>query len=174
MPNLHEHTIKPANLIFPVGIPGSGKSTWARTMLPDYIVVSSDEIRRQKWGSLRAAHDVDPEEKKKRNGEVWDIFYEAVENNLRNGYHTYADGTNLRGAARNRLRKIAAKTSSRIHCVIFDNAFQGWERNTERDPDAHVPGVVMSDFSEQFENAKSGILALPGQFDSITVIGALY
>jgi predicted kinase len=170
----HTHTINPPNLIFPVGIPGSGKSTWARTMLLDYIVVSSDEIRKQKWGSLRAAHDVTPAEKKERNNFVWDAFYLAVATNLRMGYNVYADGTNLRIGARDRLLRIAKGAKARIHCIIFDNTFQGWERNTERDPDAHVPGVVMSDFSEEFENAKNGILALPGQFDSVTVIGALY
>ena len=41
------------NLIFLVGVPGSGKSTYAKKILeakPDAVWVSSDAIREELWG----------------------------------------------------------------------------------------------------------------------------
>lgn len=170
------YTDRMSNLVFPVGIPGSGKSTWAKTMLGRgmYSIISSDDIRRDLFGSLRAAHDVTPEEKKKRNGQVWDVFYRRVEDQLRHSVDTYADGTNLRQSARDHLYEIAKRTGSQIHCIIFDNAKQAWARNELRDDDLIVPFEVMSAFHHQFDDAKDQILDTHGVFDSITVIGALY
>lgn len=168
------YTNSMSKIVFPVGIPGSGKSTWARTMLTDYSIISSDDIRRELFDTLRAAHDVDPEEKKRRNAKVWEIFYGRVRARAENRECVYADGTNLRNFARNKLRTIANETSSQLHVIIFDNAFQAWERNTERAHDLRVPTEVMSDFAEQFEAAKEEILHRRETYDSVTIIGGLY
>lgn len=165
------------NLIFPVGIPGSGKSTWAKEILGHgkYSIVSSDDIRRQKWGSLRAAHDVTPEEKAKRNGEVWDIFYRKVEDRLTHNVDTYADGTNLTKRARNRLIDISAKTGADLHVVVFDNIIQAVQRNEEREYDQIVPKDVMDKFCTNYRESHWEIFGgdEEGSYTSVTVIGHL-
>lgn len=162
------------NLIFPVGVPGSGKSTWARTILGDHFnIVSSDDIRREFWGSLRAAHDVDPEEKKRRNEKVWDTFYARITSFLGGGLNVYADGTNLRQFARGRLRMIANEAEAPIHCLIFNNVQEAWERNIQREHDLIVPEGVMLSFSGAFAKAYRDIMSKPTRYNSVTVIESL-
>lgn len=163
-----------ANLVLPVGIPGSGKSTWATAFLGSgkYSIVSSDDIRRELFGSLRAARDVTPEQKKENNARVWDVYYRRVEEGLRHNVDIFADSTNLRDFARNRLHDISKDTGASIHCVVFDNVAQALVRNTRRPVDLHVPPDVMDSFRIQFNQAKEDVLG--EGYDSITVIGALH
>lgn len=138
-----------------------------------YGIISSDEIRKELWGSLRAAHDVTPEVKKERNGEVWDRFYRRVEESLEHNVDTVADATNLRSSARGKLLEIAQKTKSQGHVIVFNNLGQARERNEARDLDLVVPREVMSDFIRQFESAYTALVEIPHGFDSVTVIGNL-
>lgn len=146
-------------LYVPVGIPGSGKSIWCARML-DGSRVSSDEIRIELFGSLRAAHDVTPEEKKKRNAQVWERFYDRVYGRLYDE-NIIADGTNLRDHAREKLRLIAEQTGSEAHVIVFNNSTQAFKQNLERDEDKHVPQDVMNDFLGQFNAEYSYISREP-------------
>lgn len=161
------------NLYVPVGIPGSGKSTWGKVMFPRAEFVSSDQIRRELFGSLRAAHDVTPEEKRERNRQVWDIFYADIRRTL--GWYdedVYADGTNLRDYAREKLRQIALDTDSKMHVIIFSNTAEAYGRNVAREEDQVVPQGVMNDFLGQFNEAKLNIYAFES-YDSVTEIAGL-
>lgn len=163
------------NLVIPVGIPGSGKSTWGKTMFGHgkYSLISSDEIRRELWGSLKAAHDVTPEIKKERNGEVWDRFYRRIEDNLTHRVDTYADGTNLRQSARGRLLEIGERTNSETHVIVFNNVAQAWDRNVLRDEDLVVPHDVMKGFVRLFNKAYEDLTKIPHHYASITIIKKL-
>jgi predicted kinase len=157
-------------LFVPIGIPGSGKSTWCRRML-DADVVSSDDIRIEIWGSLRTAHDVSPEQKKRNNRQVWDLFYERVQFNLHYD-NVVADGTNLRDYARERLRNIAYnRCDATIHAIVFNNTTQAFKRNKRRSEDQWVPDDVMNDFLGQFNEEYTVITN--EQWDSYTEIGRL-
>lgn len=143
-----------ANLVVPMGIPGSGKSTWGWTMFGGkYKIVCSDDIRRRRWGSLQEAHNCDEEEKAERNKVVWEEFYRNVHDSLQHNVDTYADGTNLRDFARKRLLDIARETGAQTHIIIFGNTVQGRERNSMREEDQHVPHEIMSNFDRSFKKA---------------------
>lgn len=141
--------MKRRKLYVPVGIPGSGKSTWVRTMLNGVTVVSSDEIRKELFGDLRSAHDVSPEQKKENNRRVWDIFYLTVKVALELE-DVVADGTNLRDFAREKLRVIAEEMDAELHCIVFSNTMQAFKRNKERPFEQIVPNDVMNHFLGQF------------------------
>ncbi len=162
------------NLVIPVGIPGCGKSTWARTLLSEYSVVSSDQIRENTFGSLRAAHDVSKEQHEKNNQRVFDIFHRRIRNHLTNDRNVYADATNLNVRARKRLREIAEDTGASLHVVMFDNTNQAWNRNRAREEETRVPPKVMDKMLLQYEGAKKCIvpkLSNEGEsYDSVTVI----
>lgn len=158
-------------LFVPIGIPGSGKSTWTRMMLSDAVVVSSDEIRKELFGDLRTAHDVTPERKKENNRNVWDVFYLDVEISLGLGRNVIADGTNLRDYAREKLHDIATRKGATIHAIVFNNTTQAFRQNKERPEEQWVPDDVMNDFLGQFNQEYTYITQ--EQWDSYTEIGKL-
>lgn len=139
------------NLYIPVGIPGSGKSTWTERML-EACVISSDQIRKELFGSLRAAHDVDDIQKKINNDRVWGEYYTRIERTLPND-NVIADATHLRAFARARLTDIAERVNAMTHVIIFNNPEQALKRNKERLEDANVPDQVMEVFCRQLRDA---------------------
>lgn len=127
-----------ANLILLIGVPGCGKSTWAKTFFDlHYAVVSSDEIRKELAGSLREAH----QEKVK----PWDLFYDRIEDRLKHNVDTIADATFLTKGHRLRAREVADRCNADCHVVLFKNWHVATLRNEERDEDAKVPDYVMDD-----------------------------
>lgn len=139
------------NLIIPVGIPGCGKSTYTKTIFDlKYSSVSTDRIRQQVFGSLRAAHDVSPDQHRENNDLVFRKYHEQIEEQLRHGVDTIADATNLRPYARARLLTIAKATNADTHCLLFKNPSEAMMRNRRRDKDAVVPEDKMLDFLAQY------------------------
>lgn len=80
-----------------IGIPGSGKSTYAKQYLKDKytIYVSRDEIR---YGLLEEADEYFSKEKT-----VFDIFIQKIQDALNNGYNVIADATHTYIGARLKL-----------------------------------------------------------------------
>lgn len=79
-------TTKP-QLIIPVGISGSGKSTWIRTLENQgFIVVSPDDIRRELTGTIND---------QTKNNEVFELAYQRVIDALNSGKSVIFDATNL-------------------------------------------------------------------------------
>lgn len=130
-----------ASLIIPVGIPGSGKSTWAHKFTKAELV-SSDAIRIRMFGSLEAAHDA--ESKERNNAAVFHIFHDWIRRRLALGMDVVADATNLNHEARARLREIAVETSAETHLVLFQNLTEASARNRLRGPEDRVPDDAMS------------------------------
>lgn len=161
------------NLVIPVGIPGSGKSTWGTTLLGGgkYSIVCSDDIRRRLWGSLIEAHNCTPEVKRGRTNLVWKAFYADVEEKLKHNIDVYADGTNLRDFAREKLRDIAERTGARTHLILFDNVVQALERNVSREEDKVVPDEIQLAFINQFTLVLEDLkLGEEQRYDSVTRI----
>jgi predicted kinase len=127
-------------LWIPVGIPGCGKSTFAQTL--DAIMISSDKIREE------VAESVDDQSK---NQDVFGIFHERIDNALLKGYDVFADATNLRDFAREKLRAIAANCAVKTHVLFFNNVDQAIVRNQLRD--RKVPLDVMERMIIQYEQA---------------------
>ncbi len=70
-----------------VGIPGSGKSTYLKKLnIPNVIVVSPDDIRREITGSISD---------QSRNSDVWRITEERINKYLSEGKYVILDATNV-------------------------------------------------------------------------------
>ena len=81
------------------GISGAGKSTWANTCAAvhdNYVVVSSDAIRKELYGD---------ESVQKNPKEVFNIAYIRIKNCLELGYDVIFDATNLKARDRKNFLK---------------------------------------------------------------------
>lgn len=126
------------SLIVLVGLPGSGKSTFAKTFFDlKYSVVSSDKIRKDLAGSLREAHE--------QQMKPWDVFYKDIGDRLRMDVDVVADATFLTRKHRDRAREVADKHKAIRHLVLFKNWMTANLRNNVRDQATHVPRAVMDD-----------------------------
>lgn len=89
------------DFIMLMGIPGSGKSTWATQYVfkcdASFKIISSDDIRRQVTGSIND---------QSRNAEVWEVVLNQVQGALRAGKNVILDATNT--SAEKRRKFIAA------------------------------------------------------------------
>lgn len=126
------------NLIVLAGVPGSGKSTWAKQYFDlKYSIVSSDAIRKEFSKTLKDAHQ--------QGVKPWDEFYKRIYERLTHSVDTVADATFLTTRHREKVLKLAADTGAKPHLVLFKNVLQASTRNARRDEDARVPENVMGD-----------------------------
>jgi len=85
------------NFLLLMGIPGSGKSTFARRMISDgapYTIISSDDVRKQLWGDIND---------QSRNGEVWEVVLRQATAALRARVNVILDATNTNTEKRRRF-----------------------------------------------------------------------
>lgn len=143
-----------------VGLPGSGKTTWARSFLESEVVdvISTDDIRDELHPGIQ--HDG------ARNAEVFDLFHHRLATYLAMGLDVVADATSMKRAHRNTLYSIADKYGAQVHLVIFTNIDQAVTRNTARVRE--VPEPAMVGFAGQYERMLSDIKTEP--HDSLTHI----
>lgn len=135
-----------STLYIPVGIPGSGKSTWSRTQT-DIVIVSSDSIRKEFVADLREAHGPDAPID---NGKVFQIFHERIRAGLIHDMNVFADATNVTYRSRENLFDIANEMDSRIHLIVFTNIEAGVERNKQRPAEQVVPDRAMERMIQNF------------------------
>ncbi len=152
-----------------VGIPGCGKSTWAKNFFRNGIIVSSDAIREELTG--------DPTDQT-RNGEVFDTFHARIRENLRTGHwpagaDVIADSTALDAFARKNLVDLAREANVDVHLVVFRNLAQAAYRNERRD--RIVPKDVMRRMVAKYERALQDIEdeSLLFAYNSVTEIRSL-
>lgn len=119
-----------ATLIILVGIPASGKSTWAGRQSAE--VVSSDAIREELCGDVTD---------QSRNSEVFALFHERLADALKYDRTVIADSTGLDDFARARLRQIAQDKNAQIGLVYWDDLDTASMRNHNRE--RVVPALVM-------------------------------
>jgi predicted kinase len=131
-----------------VGIPGCGKTTYAKTLRhPKLRVVSTDQIREimVQQGILGDINDMSA------NKEVFARFHDAVDYDLKAGFDCVADATNLRDFARARLCDIVQAHDAETHVIVFNNLGEAVSRNMKRD--RVVPAEAMGNMLEQHEKA---------------------
>lgn len=97
-----------AELVILMGIPGSGKSTWAKNHIkPEDVYIARDEIR---FSLLQPGEDYFSHEK-----EVCRIMYEKINRALSENKTVFVDATHLNPASRNKLlRNIKHKVETKI------------------------------------------------------------
>lgn len=149
------------------GIPGCGKSTWAKAML-DGDIVSSDEIRKDIFGSLVRAHK--PETKAEANKRVFEIFHARIALSLKEGTDVVADATFLTKESRQKAKDIAYLQGAAVYLVFFKNVQQALTRNASRDRDQVVPEDQMTRFVERYHNTLAEIAT--ESYDGVTRIEA--
>lgn len=84
-------------LILPIGISGSGKSTWINSKTDsNTIVVSPDDIRREVNGNVSDQSNM---------GQVWSLTFDRIVNGLNSGKNVILDATNVKSSDRIKLLK---------------------------------------------------------------------
>jgi predicted kinase len=144
------------------GIPGCGKSTWARTFFPPWVIVSSDAIREEKW----PGEPYDAE----RNLEVFDEFHQRLSTLLDEGKDAVADATSLAYQARWRLCDLANFYGVEKHLIFFNNHIQALRRNAQRTGAACVPDEEQDVMLVKLKESRSAIFGNYESYDSITII----
>jgi predicted kinase len=147
-----------ANLYVLCGIPGCGKSSWARNLMPRVPVVSSDSIREEMG-------DVNDQT---RNSAVFDQFHARIGYLLSTGMDVVADSTALDTMARERLRTVAKNHRADVHLIYFSNLTQAVMRNRQRE--RQVPEDVMQRMGDKYENFMLRLPQEAREYKSITEI----
>ena len=128
-------------LIMLIGLPGSGKSTWAKTYAkknPDYIVHSSDDLRKEMYGN-----DFDAS----NNNKVFEELHRRIMEDLKTHSVIY-DATNLVKKRRVHFLKQINKHVYKT-CVVFMKTYEKClEDNLKRE--TSVPDEVITRMRKVF------------------------
>ncbi len=143
------------NLVVPIGLPGCGKSTFAKSLLDlKYAVVSTDATRIEVAGSLEAFWDIPADDRPN----VFDMAHAKTRDYLLHGVDVFFDATNLWRTARETLRAIAKDTDSALVGLLFNNYDEAIYRNSRRTGASAVPDDVMQKMMEDFRDTRRDIL----------------
>lgn len=123
-----------------IGLPGSGKSTRAKTLTGTYIC--PDEIREELCEGDRSDQS--------KNAEVWGLAYGRMSEALRNGEDVVFDATCTTKKTRKRLMAISLMNNAKvIGHLVMPNLDLVYERNSNRR--WKVPLEVIDRMVRQFE-----------------------
>lgn len=130
--------MKQKNLWILSGIPGAGKSTWAKKKVAENggSYVSRDEVRFSLLDENEDyfAHEV----------EVFDNFIYQIQEALDKGGNVYADATHVNWGSRRKLIERLHLEGVNVGVVFFKTPWSICvERNSQRDGRAKVPNDVM-------------------------------
>lgn len=128
-------------VIFTVGLPGSGKSTFVKQLAQreNAVVLSSDAIRQELFGDAT----------KQKSRVVFRTLYERLNSLVAKGFSVIVDATNIERERRMfALRKIPS-TAQKV-CYYFDTPYSICvARNQQRK--RHVPLIVMEKMRKHLE-----------------------
>lgn len=138
-----------SKLLLLCGIPGSGKSTWAKDFIAnnDAVLISRDAIR---FSLLKEGEDYFSHEK-----EVTECFYNMVHKALETGMYDYVIADATHNTIRSRtdsLKGIAPHTIEGVEIipVYFNVPVEVCkERNAQREGRARVPDGVIERMAKQ-------------------------
>ena len=132
-----------------VGIPGSGKTWYAKNKLmrgPEWRYVSRDEVR---FSLVPANEEYFSKEKEVFNQFVNTIRAAFEEDEVIN---VIADATHLNEASRNKIRRIFSNNYNIIPVVVTCDLATAIERNNNREGRARVPATVICRMYHQFQD----------------------
>lgn len=130
-------------LIMLVGLAGSGKSTYASTLGNDFIIHSSDDLRKEMFGD-------ENENSKESNAKLFIELHKRIKTDLINGNNVVYDATNLNRKRRisflNELVNIPCKKS----CMLIMSPYHVCLRNNKC-RDRTVPEEVIKRMYMNFQ-----------------------
>ncbi len=162
--NTMRYNIKPvssshyavATMIIMAGIPGSGKTTLAKTQYPGFERVSLDDIRLMPAGerrrlleASRSHADIAPYTSRERRME-----HVLIERALEKGRDIVVDDTNTTAEIRSVHIAHASKYGYDIHAVSFYNFDAAADRNRQRSGGERIPDAAVAAKRSEFEPPK--------------------
>ena len=122
-----------AKLIISCGVPGTGKTFWAKKYVPKNIkYVSRDDIR---FSLLN-----DDDDYFEKEDEVWKLFIEELSCGLAQGMTVWADATHLNEKARVKLINALIIKPTEIEVACFKCSLNtAIKRNEQREGRCRVP-----------------------------------
>ena len=125
-----------------VGLPGSGKSTYAEELKKEgYRIHSSDAIRKE------LTDDVNTQDK---NTEVFSILHSRIKDDLKNGISCVYDATNMSMKRRIAFLKELKNINCTKECILFLLPIEECKkRNVKRE--RKVPDKVIDKMIKQFD-----------------------
>jgi predicted kinase len=145
-----------AKLTITRGLPGSGKTTWAKAQR-DALRVNRDELRRMLHGGWTGD---DRAEK-----QVTRAQHATIEALLRAGGHVIADDTNLAAKVVRTLTRVAEKAGAQVDVVDFTHVSLETciQRDAERAEGEKVGEEVIRRMHERYLTGREPAVALPDQ-----------
>ena len=115
-----------AKLIYLVGLPGSGKSTYANKLKEKgYKVFSSDSIREELYGDENIQGD---------GNKVFNILHKRISENLKNDVNCIYDSTGISSKRRMSFLNSISHIKCVKTCILFATPYEiCLERNSRRD-----------------------------------------
>jgi predicted kinase len=135
------------NFIMLCGIPGSGKTTFARQFVEEHdnwIRIAPDDIRKSVTG--------DPMNMS-RDNEVFSIVYDTIREELEGGSNVIYDATNCNGRYRKNIAKFVASIDNvdLIACFIMSTPlWDCFNNNANRNDDRIVSNEVIENMYTNF------------------------
>lgn len=129
-----------------IGVPGSGKSTYANKLFSDLPIISRDIIR---FNMIKHDEHYFTHEK-----EVFQQFVDEITFQLRLGQSVVADATHVTKKSRRKLLTAidkSIKDYDLVYVVMLTSLKECLERNEKREGLAHVPDDVIYQAHELFE-----------------------
>lgn len=135
-------------LVILVGIPGSGKSTWAKSIAKDYTtIVSTDDINEELNGKMVG-------ETLPNTPEIFEEFYKRIRAGLEDGKQVIADATSVSRYKRKDLYDIAKEYAVPIRVVVMKTSLeQSLKQNKQR-----IRYVPDNKVRMSFEQIRYGVL----------------
>lgn len=140
----HHNEIEKNKLFLLIGIPGSGKSTYARRIKmsnPKTIIVSTDNIRKELTGSYHFSIE--------SNKEVFNIVRKRILESVISNLDVIYDATNITSDSRENIISIAKDNNIFVVAVVFDVPLETCLLRNKNRVYKRVPEDVIRRMSEQ-------------------------
>ena len=134
------------------GASGSGKSTWARNFMNDYVK-SGKDIQYVSRDNIRMSIVKEEEDYFSHEKEVFKLFVYSIYDGLKNGWDTVADATHLNMFSRCKLIQaldMYIKEYEIVYVVFHTDVDTCLARNSNRSGRANVPETVIRNMCRDF------------------------